>query len=104
MDPGSHRLRNRRNNKDYVTVYVDPVTADTLYGEGYVVNNMVVRMPDGKYKVDSTKVKIEGNKIKYKDGSSKGKVKVTNDGVKAKEGHHNMKAKVSGDSLKVKKG
>jgi len=104
MDPGSHRLRNRRNNKDYVTVYVDPVTADTLYGEGYVVNNMVVRMPDGKYKVDSTKVKIEGNKIKYKDGSSKGKVKVSNDGVKAKEGHHNMKAKVSGDSLKVKKG
>jgi len=103
MDPGSHRLRNRRNNNSDVYLYVDPVTADTFYGEGYVVNNMVIKMPDGKYKVDQSKVKIEGNKLKYKDGSYKGKVKVTDDGVKAKEGHHNMKAKVSGDTLKVKK-
>jgi hypothetical protein len=103
MDPSSHKLRNRRNNNDYVTLYVDPVTADTFYGEGYVVNNMVVKVPDGKYKLDEGKVKIEGNKLKYKEGSYKGKVKVTDDAVKTKEGHHNTKVKVSGDSVKVKK-
>jgi hypothetical protein len=103
MDQSTHKLRNKRDNNSLVTLYVDPVTADTLYGEGYVVNDLVVKMPDGKYKVDDSKVKIEGNKIKYKDGSYKGKVKVSDDKVKAKEGHHNVKEKVSGDTLKVKK-
>jgi hypothetical protein len=103
MEPSSHRLVNKRNNTP-VTIYVDPMTTDTLYGEGYVVNNMVTRMPNGKYMVDSTKVKIEGNKIKYKDGSSKGKVKIEDNKIKAKDGHDKTKLKDVGDSIKVKKG
>jgi hypothetical protein len=103
MEPSSHRLVNKRNNTP-VTIYVDPMTTDTLYGEGYVINNMVTRMPNGKYMVDSTKIKIEGNKIKYKEGSTKGKVKIQNDKIKAKDGNDKTKLKDVGDSIKVKKG
>ena len=94
---------NKRNNSR-VYLYVDPVTTDTFYGEGYLVNNMVMHMPNGKYEVDSTKVKIEGNKIKYKDGAMKGKIKVTDDKIKVKDGNDKQKMKDKGDSVKVKKG
>jgi len=103
MDPASHTLMNKRTNS-IVTVYIDPVSADTFYGEGYVVNNLVTRMPDGKYMVDSTKVKVEGNKIKYKDGDVKGKVKIENNKIKAKDGNDKIKVKDKGDTVKVKKG
>ena len=103
MEPGSHRLLNKRTNT-LVTIYVDPITTDTLYGEGYVVNNMVAKMPNGKYTLDSTKVKIEGNKVKYKDGDVKGKVKIEDNKIKAKDGSEKMKIKDKGDTIKVKKG
>ena len=67
-DP-SNRVTTNKRNKRRVDFYVDPITYDTFYGEGFVVNNLIVKMPNGKYRLDSTKVKIEGNKIKYKDGS-----------------------------------
>jgi len=103
VDPGTNYLMNKRNNSR-VYLYVDPVTTDTFYGEGYLVNNMVMHMPNGKYEVDSTKVKIEGNKIKYKDGAMKGKIKVTDDKIKVKDGNDKQKMKDKGDSVKVKKG
>ena len=85
MDPASHTLMNKRTNS-IVTIYIDPISADTFYGEGYVVNNLLSKMPDGKYRVDSTKVKIENDKIKAKDGSEKIKVKDKGDTVKVKKG------------------
>jgi hypothetical protein len=103
IDPGTNYMMNKRNN-NRITLYVDPISSDTFYGEGYVVNNMVMRMPNGKYTVDSTKIKIEGNKIKYKEGSTKGKVKITDDKIKAKDGDDKTKIKDKGDTLKVKKG
>ena len=103
VDPTTHHLINKRN-KSIVTLYVDPLTSDTLYGEGYIVNNMVTVMPNGKYRLDSTKVKIERNKVKYKDGPTKGKVKIEDNKIKAKDGNDKTKLKDVGDSIKVKKG
>ena len=101
-DPANKYYTNKRT-RNRIDFYIDPMTQDTFYGEGYVVNNLLMRMPDGKYRLDSTKVKIEGNKIKYKDGSEKGKVKVEGNKIKAKDGNQKKKIKDKGDHVKVKK-
>ena len=82
-----------------VEFYVNPSTNDTLYRTGAVVNNMLVQ-EDGKWKLDETKVKAEGDKLKIKDDSSK--VKINGDKSKEKEGDY--KKKVNGDQVKIKDG
>ena len=73
-------------------------SGDTLFQTGLVVNQAVMQS-DGKWMLDETKIKRDGDqiKIKYEDGS---KVKMDGDELKIKgeEG----KIKVDEDSTKVK--
>lgn len=73
-----------------VQFYYDPVTLDTLYANGFVVNNMLINEGDGKYKLDDTKIKIDGDEIKIKTGNSK--IKIDGDDMKMKD--ENGKTKV----------
>ena len=74
------------------------VSGDTLFQTGLVVNQAVMKS-EGKWMLDETKIKRDGDqiKIKYEDGS---KVKMDDDELKIKgeEG----KIKVDGDTTKVK--
>ncbi len=93
---------NRRNNQR-VYFYLDPMTLDTFYGTGgLIVNNLIVRTPDGKYSLDSTKVKVENNKIKINDGDQKVKMKWEENKMKMKDREGKYKLKNKGDSLKIK--
>lgn len=83
-----------------VEFYYDPVTMDTLYQNGMVVNHLLVKEGDGKYKLDDMKIKIDGDKIKIKTDSSK--LKVDGDEMKMKAGDDKMK--VDGEETKVKTG
>ncbi|MDP3469266.1 MAG: hypothetical protein Q8S11_13080 [Daejeonella sp.] len=71
---------------------------DTLFQTGVVVNH-VLRQADGKWMLDETKVKRDGDKlkIKYPDGS---KLKIDGDEMKMKD--EDGKIKIDGDSIKVK--
>ncbi|MBC7652944.1 MAG: hypothetical protein H7098_00555, partial [Oligoflexus sp.] len=60
-----------------VQFYYDPITLDTLYQNGMKVNNMLVSLGDGKYKLDDMKIKIDGDEIKIKTDTSK--IKIDND-------------------------
>lgn len=82
-----------------VEFYVNTSTNDTLFRTGMVVNNMLVE-EEGKWKLDETKVKIDGDEIKIKDGDSK--VKVDGEESKVKDGDY--KKKVDGDDVKIKDG
>lgn len=82
-----------------VEFYVNTTTRDTIYRTGMVVNNMLVE-DNGKWKLDETKVKIDGDEIKIKDGDSKTKI----DGEDSKEKDGDYKKKVDGDEIKIKDG
>ena len=82
-----------------VDFYINTSTNDTLYRTGMVVNNMLIE-EDGKWKLDETKVKIDGDEIKIKDGDSKLKI----DGEDSKEKDGDYKKKVDGDEVKIKDG
>lgn len=82
-----------------VDFYVNTSTNDTLFRTGMVVNNMLIE-EEGKWKLDETKVKIDGDEIKIKDGDSK--VKIDGDESKVKDGDY--KKKVDGDDVKIKDG
>ncbi len=73
-------------------------SGDTLFQTGVVVNNAIMKS-DGKWMLDETKVKRDGDqiKIKYSDGS---KVKMTDDNLKIKG--DDGKIKVTDDTVKVK--
>ena len=64
-----------------VEFYIDN-SGDTLFQTGLVVNNAIMKA-DGKWMLDETKIKRDGNdvKIKYSDGS---KVKMDGEEVKIK--------------------
>ena len=66
-----------------IQFYYDPVTLDTLYANGLVVNNMLINDGDGKYRLDDTKIKIDGDEIKIKNGGSK--IKIDGDDMKIKD-------------------
>ena len=97
-----------------VQFYFDPITLDTLYQNGMKVNNMLVNLGDGKYKLDDMKIKIDGDKIKIKTDTSKvkmdansykskigdDKTKIVDDNMKIKD--ENGKVKVTEDGTKVK--
>lgn len=81
-----------------VEFYID-TTGDTIFQTGVVVNNAIMKS-DGKWILDETKIKRDGDdiKIKNEDGS---KVKIEADGdmkTKSADG----KIKVEGDTVKVK--
>jgi hypothetical protein len=82
-----------------VEFYVNTSTNDTLFRTGMVVNNMLIE-EEGKWKLDESKVKIDGDEIKIKDGDSK--VKIDGDESKVKDGDY--KKKVDGDEVKIKDG
>ena len=65
-----------------VEFYYDPVSRDTLYQTGMRVNNMLIKEGEGKYKLDDTKIKIDGDEMKIKDDSSK--LKIDGDEMKIK--------------------
>lgn len=97
-----------------VQFYFDPITLDTLYQNGMKVNNMLVNLGDGKYKLDDMKIKIDGDQIKIKTDTSKVKIdansykskigddktKIVDDKMKIKD--ENGKVKVTDDGTKVK--
>lgn len=81
-----------------VEFYIDN-TGDTLFQTGVVVNNAIMKS-DGKWILDETKIKRDGDdiKVKYEDGS---KLKMEADGdVKSKSDAG--KVKVEDDTVKVK--
>lgn len=82
-----------------VEFYVNTSTNDTLFRTGMVVNNLLIE-EEGKWKLDETKVKIDGDEIKIKDGDSK--VKVDGEESKTKDGDY--KKKVDGNDVKIKDG
>lgn len=82
-----------------VEFYVNTSTNDTLFRTGQVVNNMLTQ-EEGKWKLDDTKVKVDGDEIKIKDGDYK--VKIDGDESKVKDGDY--KKKVDGDEVKIKDG
>ncbi len=81
-----------------VQFYYDPVTLDTMYQSGMVVNNLLIKEGKGKYKLDDMKIKIDGDKIKIKTDSSKLKV----DGDEMKMKTPDGKMKVDGEDGKIK--
>lgn len=73
-------------------------SGDTLFQTGLVVNQAIMKS-DGKWMLDETKIKRDGDKIKikYEDGS---KMKMDGDELKIKG--EDGKVKVDGDTTKVK--
>lgn len=71
---------------------------DTLFQTGLVVNHALVQT-NGKWMLDETKVKRDGDKIKikYEDGT---KIKIDGEEMKLKD--EDGKVKIDGDSIKVK--
>ncbi|MXV16124.1 hypothetical protein [Hufsiella ginkgonis] len=82
-----------------VELYIDN-SGDTIYKTGVVVNNAVVRSDAGTWILDESKVKVDGDKIKIKDGDTK--IKIDGDKMKVKEGDY--KLKTDGDKSKEKDG
>lgn len=80
-----------------VEFYIDN-SGDTLFRTGVVVNHAIMKS-DGKWTLDETKIKRDGDdiKIKYSDGS---KVKMTDDELKIKTDEGKIKA--DADTVKVK--
>jgi hypothetical protein len=85
-----------------VEFYVNTSTNDTLFRTGLVVNNMLVQ-EEGTWKLDETKVKVDGDDIKIK-GEDGSKVKIEGDGdIKIKDGDYKKKVSEDGD-VKIKDG
>lgn len=81
--------------KQPVDIYVNTKTNDTIYGRtGKVINNLVVRHPDGKF------VYEEDGDDKVKEGDYKKKVEEDGD-VKIKDGDTKTKIEEEGEK-KVK--
>ncbi len=81
-----------------VEFYYDPVTLDTIYQNGMVVNGLLVKEGEGKYRLNDMKIKIDGDEIKIKSDSSK--LKIDGDEMKMKTGDNKMK--IDGPDGKIK--
>lgn len=93
--------------KQPVGIYVNTATDDTIYGRtGKVINNLVVKSPDGKYTYrDETEIKVStgGSKVKVNSDDDDYKKKVEKDGdVKIKDGDTKIKIDADG-KRKVKR-
>lgn len=93
-----------------VRIYVDSKNNDTIYGKtGKVINNLVVRTPDGKFTyMDDSEILVNDNDTKVKvesngDGDGDYKKKVEKDGdIKIKDGDTKIKIEADGEK-KIKK-
>lgn len=83
-----------------VDLYVDTKTHDTIYGQtGEIVNGRVYKAEDGKWIV-----KADGDEYKAKSESeNSAKVKIDDDKMKWKEGNYTVKEKSDGD-IKIENG
>lgn len=106
-DAGRHMTINRSTNEP-VEFYINTSNWDTVYGKGqFVVNNLIVKDIDGRYKLDDAKVKIDGDELKIKDGDRKLKIdgeefKMKDGDLKIKHDHKDGEGKIKGDSTKIK--
>jgi hypothetical protein len=91
-DPTRYVTINRTTNLpvDYYVIN----SADTVHGmSGLVVNGMLLKEKDGKYKLDNGKVKFDGDELKLKDAAGrkvkwdKGKMQIKEWKSKDKAGH-----------------
>jgi hypothetical protein len=90
-------------NNEPVDLYVNVTTGDTVYGRGrYIVNNYVVKTPEGTYKLDDSKVKVTKDGIKIKDGDKK--LKIEDGELKVKDGDKKYKADADEEKLKTDDG
>ncbi|MDP1795813.1 MAG: hypothetical protein Q8K53_00720, partial [Daejeonella sp.] len=71
---------------------------DTLFQNGLVVNHAIMKA-DGKWMLDETKIKRDGDqiKIKFEDGD---KIKIDGEDMKIKDA--DGKIKVEDDTIKIK--
>ncbi len=86
-----------------VEFYFDPETHDTFDTRGRVVNMSISKGTDGKYMVDESKIKFQGDgdvKMKSADGETKVKLETNGDG---KIKNDSMKVKVKDGEIKVKR-
>lgn len=81
-----------------VQFYYNPTTMDTLYQTGLRVNSMLIKEGKGKYRLDDTKIKIDGDEIKIKTDSTK--LKIDGDDMKMKS--PDGKTKIDDGEMKVK--
>jgi len=85
-----------------VDFYVDMSTGDTIYGTGrYIVNNYIVKSPEGPYKLDMKKIKMEKNELKMKDGNKK--FKMDKSDMKIKDSNMKMKGDTTRGKIKMNK-
>jgi hypothetical protein len=85
-----------------IEFYFNPTTHDTIYQTGVVVNNQLIKTPSGEWTLsEDAKVKIDGDKMKIKDGDTK--IKVDDDESKIKSGDYKQKVDDDG-SVKTKDG
>lgn len=96
-DPISHLAIDSKTQIP-VQFYYDPITLDTIYQNGLVVNNMLISEGKGKYRLNDMKIKIDGDEIKIKTDSSK--MKIDGEDMKMKE--ENGKMKIDEEEMKVK--
>ncbi len=93
--------------KEPVGIYVNTATNDTIYGRtGKVINNLVVKSPDGKYTYkDESEIKVStgGSEVKVNSDDDDYKKKVEKDGdIKIKDGDTKIKIEADGEK-KVKR-
>ena len=86
--------------KKPVGIYVNTETHDTIYGRtGKVINNLVIRHPDGRFTYQGD-VEADGD-YKVKEGDYKMKVEADGD-IKIKDGDTKIKIEEDGEK-KVKR-
>jgi hypothetical protein len=99
-DPKGRRTYSTVTNEP-VDWYVNTTTGDTIYGRGrYVVNNYIIRTTEGMYKLDESKVKMDKDDWKIKEGDKK--FKMDKGEMKIKGEDKKMKDKMKKDDMKMK--
>jgi len=96
-DPKRYITINRATNLPVDFYVINNV--DTVHGmSGLVVNGMLLKEKDGKYKLDNGKVKFDGDELKMKDAQGrkikweKGKMEIKDWKYKDKAGHKGVRA------------
>ena len=85
----------------YIITYANTETSDTVHGvTSLIVNNLIVKNGDGKWKFDDAKVKWDGDEFKMKDKYGR-KVKWEKGELKVKDWNSKYKSE-AGDDTKYK--
>ncbi|HEX8332414.1 MAG TPA: hypothetical protein VF622_07305 [Segetibacter sp.] len=93
-----------RETRQPVLYYVNVATNDTFDRSGRMVNGSLIRMDDGTYTVDETRLKTkidEDGDVKVKDGDDS-KLKVDGNEAEAKLKTEGSKEKLDGNKYKKK--